>query len=73
MTLLHEFVRLKCYISLLCCRGRDINRGCDTTCLRNALCYIATTQVGDTAQCDELLAEFDAGSLGRGDITHSSR
>lgn len=41
-------------------RGKDPCRKCDdTTCQKNALCSIAQTQVGDNAQCDELLREYD--------------
>ncbi|KAJ9595713.1 hypothetical protein L9F63_013126 [Diploptera punctata] len=33
---------------------------CDDTCLKNKLCDLATCQVGDTTQCDELIREFQS-------------
>jgi len=38
---------------------KDVGTGCDTECLRSRLCYTATTKMGDLAQCDQLLCEFD--------------
>lgn len=38
---------------------KDAGSGCGTDCLRNRLCYMATSQMGDYTQCDILLQKFD--------------